>query len=48
MSRRISTKNVFQKRDSKYDNLLVSLLVNRILKVGKTFSKKELSIKHLN
>ena len=35
MSRRISTKKRFPKRDSKYDNLLVSLLVNRILKSGK-------------
>ena len=34
MSRRISTKNVFQK-DARYDNLLVSLLINRILKNGK-------------
>ena len=29
MSRRISTKKRFPERDSKYDNLLVSLLVNR-------------------
>ena len=35
MSRRISTKKRFPKRDSKYDNLLVSLLINRILKSGK-------------
>ena len=35
MSRRISTKKRFPERDSKYDNLLVSLLVNRILKQGK-------------
>ncbi len=35
MSRRISTKKRFPDRDSKYDNLLVSLLVNRILKSGK-------------
>ena len=35
MSRRISTKKRFPERDSKYDNLLVSLLVNRILKNGK-------------
>ena len=35
MSRRISTKKRFPKRDSKFDNLLVSLLVNRILKSGK-------------
>jgi small subunit ribosomal protein S7 len=35
MSRRISTKKRFPQRDSKYDNLLVSLLINRILKSGK-------------
>jgi len=35
MSRRISTKKRFPEKDSKYDNLLVSLLVNRILKSGK-------------
>ncbi len=35
MSRRISTKKRFPKRDSKYDNLLVSLLINRLLKSGK-------------
>jgi small subunit ribosomal protein S7 len=35
MSRRISTKKRFPQKDSKYNNLLVSLLVNRILKDGK-------------
>lgn len=35
MSRRISTKKRFPERDSKYENLLVSLLVNRLLKKGK-------------
>ena len=35
MSRRISTKKRFPQRDSKYDNLLVSLLINRILQKGK-------------
>jgi ribosomal protein S7 len=41
MSRRISTKKRFPKKDSKYDNLLVSLLINRLLKSGKkTFSNK--------
>ena len=35
MSRRISTKKCFPKKDSKYDNLLVSLLINRLLKNGK-------------
>lgn len=35
MSRRISTQKRFPSKDSKYDNLLVSLLINRILKNGK-------------
>lgn len=35
MSRRISTKKRFPQKDFKYDHLLVSLLVNRILKSGK-------------
>jgi small subunit ribosomal protein S7 len=35
MSRRISTQKRFPEKDFKYDNLLVSLLVNRILKSGK-------------
>jgi small subunit ribosomal protein S7 len=35
MSRRISTKKRFPEKDSKYNNLLVSLLINRILKDGK-------------
>jgi len=35
MSRRISTKKRFPSKDSKYDNLLVSLLINRLLKSGK-------------
>jgi small subunit ribosomal protein S7 len=35
MSRRISTKKRFPEKDFNYDNLLVSLLVNRILKNGK-------------
>jgi small subunit ribosomal protein S7 len=35
MSRRISTKKRFPQKDAKYDNLLVSLLVNRLLKSGK-------------
>jgi len=35
MSRRISTKKRFPEKDLKYENLLVSLLVNRILKNGK-------------
>jgi small subunit ribosomal protein S7 len=35
MSRRISTKKRFPDKDLKYDHLLVSLLINRILKNGK-------------
>lgn len=35
MSRRISTQKRFPEKDYKYDNLLVSLLINRILKNGK-------------
>lgn len=35
MSRRISTKKRFPERDVKFDNLLVSLVINRILKSGK-------------
>ena len=35
MSRRISTKKRFPEKDAKYENLLVSLLVNRVLKNGK-------------
>jgi small subunit ribosomal protein S7 len=35
MSRRISTTKRFPKKDYKYDNLLVSLLINQILKQGK-------------
>ena len=35
MSRRISTQKRFPERDFRYDNLLVSILVNRILKNGK-------------
>ena len=35
MSRRISTQKRFPEKDFKYENLLVSLLINRILKNGK-------------
>ncbi len=35
MARRISTKKRFPQRDFKYDNFLVSLFVNRLLKSGK-------------
>jgi small subunit ribosomal protein S7 len=45
MSRRISTKKRFPERDSKYDNLLVSLLVNRILRCGKKFLSKRIVYK---
>ena len=45
MSRRISTKKRFPKKDSKYDNLLVSLLVNRILKSGKKSLAKRIVYK---
>jgi small subunit ribosomal protein S7 len=45
MSRRISTKKSFPKRDSKYDNLLVSLLINKILKRGKKLLAKRIVYK---
>jgi small subunit ribosomal protein S7 len=45
MSRRISTKKRFPQKDSKYDNLLVSLLVNRILKCGKKLLAKRIVYK---
>jgi small subunit ribosomal protein S7 len=45
MSRRISTKKRFPNRDSKYDNLLVSLLVNRILRCGKKLLSKRIVYK---
>jgi small subunit ribosomal protein S7 len=35
MSRRLSTKKRFPEKDTKYNSLLVSVLVNRILKKGK-------------
>lgn len=35
MSRRISTQKRFPEKDIKYNNLLISLLINRILKHGK-------------
>jgi small subunit ribosomal protein S7 len=35
MSRRISTQKRFPKKDFKYNNLIVSLLINKILKHGK-------------
>ncbi len=45
MSRRISTKKRFPQKDSKYDNLLVSLLINRILKKGKKLLSKKIVYK---
>jgi small subunit ribosomal protein S7 len=45
MSRRISTKKRFPERDSKYENLLVSLLINRILKSGKKLLSKRIVYK---
>lgn len=45
MSRRISTKKRFPDRDSKYDNLIVSLLINRILKSGKKLLAKSIVYK---
>ena len=45
MSRRISTKKRFPDRDSKYDNLLVSLFINRILKNGKKLLAKRIVYK---
>jgi small subunit ribosomal protein S7 len=45
MSRRISTKKRFPTRDSKYENLLVSLLINRILKCGKKLLSKRIVYK---
>jgi small subunit ribosomal protein S7 len=45
MSRRISTKKRFPQKDSKYDNLLVSLLINRILKCGKKLLAKRIVYK---
>jgi len=45
MSRRISIKKRFPEKDSKYDNLLVSLLVNRLLKSGKKRLSKRIVYK---
>lgn len=45
MSRRISTKKRFPRKDLKYNSLLVSLLVNRILKSGKKLLAKRLLYK---
>jgi len=42
MSRRISTKKRFPKKDLKFDNFLVSLLINRILKGGKKLLSKRI------
>ncbi len=45
MSRRISTKKRFPERELKYDNLLVSLLINKILKNGKKLLAKRIVYK---
>jgi small subunit ribosomal protein S7 len=45
MSRRISTKKRFPEPDSKYNNLLVSLLINRILRCGKKLLSKRIVYK---
>lgn len=45
MSRRISTKKRFPERDSKYDNFLVSLLINRIMRCGKKLLSKRIVYK---
>jgi len=47
MSRRISTKKRFPEKDSRFDNLLISLLVNRILKCGKKRLAKRIVYKAL-
>jgi len=48
MSRRISTKKRFPQKDLKYDNLLVSLLINRILKAGKKRLARRIVYKAFN
>lgn len=45
MARRISTKKRFPRKDLKYNNLLVSLLVNRIIKSGKRLLAKRILYK---
>jgi small subunit ribosomal protein S7 len=45
MSRRISTKKRFPEKDSKYENFLVSLLINRILRCGKKLLSKRIVYK---
>lgn len=45
MSRRISTKKRFPERDLKYNNFLVSLLINRILRCGKKLLSKRIVYK---
>ncbi len=42
MSRRISTKKRFPRKDLKYNSLLVSLLINRILQSGKKLLAKRI------
>jgi small subunit ribosomal protein S7 len=48
MARRISTKKRFPERDSKYNNFLVSLLINRILRCGKKLLAKRIVYKAFN
>lgn len=48
MSRRISITKRFPEKDFNYDNLLVSLLVNRILKKGKKQLARRIVYKALN
>lgn len=48
MSRRISINKRFPEKDFNYDNLLVSLLVNRILKKGKKQLARRIVYKALN
>jgi small subunit ribosomal protein S7 len=45
MSRRISTKKRFPEKDSQYENFLVSLLINRILRCGKKLLSKRIIYK---
>lgn len=48
MSRRISTHKRFPEKDIKYNNLLISLLINRILKHGKKQLAQRIIYKALN
>lgn len=48
MSRKITIKNHILKRDFKYNNLLVNLLINKILKDGKKNLAKRIVYKAFN